>query len=847
MAPWEPAFAQTDYDSEDNGYIDITTLAQLNAIRYDLNGDGVVADGNAANYNAAFPNAATGMGCPSSGCIGYELKADLDFDTNNTGATYTETAGTVTGDSGDDYYNGGSGWQPIGDYANPYFAKFKGNGKTISNLFINRSSTEGMGLFGSLTAWLDVSGLSYVQCPGGSLVGERVNCQPALLRGPNVGPPIPGRIEGLGVIDAYVAGGRYTGILLGSNDGGIVATSYTTGTVTAPDLAGGLIGDNAGNIIASYSTADATVTGGPNPNIPPAAGSLVGSNADTINASYAIGKADPLMGLVGMNNSGTLINSYWDKESSGAQTEFENRFPPGSFFRSLFDYAEGDTTTSALQTPTSATGIYAGWDDLDVTGDGTADDDPWNFGTANQYPVLNYADLYPDLQTPPVAPDTDPGPPVIPDTEPTFTDALDPQNYRQGSEIAPLTLPVATDGNGTLTYSLADLPEGLHFDAETLILSGTPTEAAEKAIYTLTVTDGDGDEATMSFFMTILADVMPSFESEMAPSDQARYSYMRNQEIEAVTLPQASGGDGTLTYTLTPDLPEGLTFDAETRILSGMPTEAIDETTYTLIATDADGDEATLVFILEVEADLIPAFGDTTIAAQVHAKHREIEPLTLPQATGGDGTLTYALTPDLPEGLTFDTETLMLSGMPTETMDAMTYTLTATDGNGDEVYLRFTLEVPNLVPTFGDTTLTDQSYIVNQQVEPLTLPVATSGDGTLVYILLPFLPDGLKFDPETRVLSGTPIEEMDETTYTLSALDVDGDFASLTFALEVGIPSSDFDGDGAVNFADFLTFAGKFGTRRGEDGYDARFDLDGNGEIGFSDFLIFAASFGATS
>ena len=117
-------------------------------------------------------------------------------------------------------------------------------------------------------------------------------------------------------------------------------------------------------------------------------------------------------------------------------------------------------------------------------------------------------------------------------------------------------------------------------------------------------------------------------------------------------------------------------------------------------------------------------------------------------------------------------------------------------------------------------------------------------DGTLVYILLPFLPDGLTFDPETRVLSGTPLEALTETTYTFSALDADGDVASLTFPLAVQMPSPDLDGDGTVTFADFLTFAGRFGSRRGQEHYDARCDLDGDGQIGFADFLIFANSFG---
>ena len=79
---------------------------------------------------------------------------------------------------------------------------------------------------------------------------------------------------------------------------------------------------------------------------------------------------------------------------------------------------------------------------------------------------------------------------------------------------------------------------------------------------------------------------------------------------------------------------------------------------------------------------------------------------------------------------------------------------------------------------------------------------------------------------------------------TLSAFDADGDFASLTFTLEVQQPTADFNGDGQVNFADFLSFVFKFGMRRGDAGYDARYDLDSDGEIGFSDGLIFIDQFG---
>ena len=59
-------------------------------------------------------------------------------------------------------------------------------------------------------------------------------------------------------------------------------------------------------------------------------------------------------------------------------------------------------------------------------------------------------------------------------------------------------------------------------------------------------------------------------------------------------------------------------------------------------------------------------------------------------------------------------------------------------------------------------------------------------------------------------------------------------------------PTPDFDGNGQVDIADFLAFAEKFGTSRGDSNYDARYDLDSDGTIGIGDFLIFTASFGTS-
>ena len=86
------------------------------------------------------------------------------------------------------------------------------------------------------------------------------------------------------------------------------------------------------------------------------------------------------------------------------------------------------------------------------------------------------------------------------------------------------------------------------------------------------------------------------------------------------------------------------------------------------------------------------SFGDATVSSQIYNVDAAITTLTLPEATGGSGTITYSLSPDLPAGLSFDATERTISGTPTETSDYATYTYTATDGT-DTASLSFTIEI----------------------------------------------------------------------------------------------------------------------------------------------------------
>ena len=332
-----------DYDADDDGLLEVASLAQLDAIRWDLDGDGVATH---PGYAAAFPDAPAGMGCPAGGCTGYELTRDLDFDTSG--------VGTVT--AADAYWHGGAGWAPLGAAGGPAFtATLDGNGHAIAHLVIARPTTAEVGLLGQLGRGGVLRNLELraVDVTGGHQTGGLV------------GENIRGTIHASSV-SGRVTGQRAVGGLVGWHVGGTITASTASSAVTGRDTwVGGLVGINIqGAITASY--ARGPVTGGS------IVGGLVGDNQGTISASYARGAVTgtgTLGGLVG-TGAGTVTASYWDTTTSGQAASACGAGHP----------------TAALQAPTAATGLYAAWD-LDLDGDG-AGDAPWDFGTTAQYPVL---------------------------------------------------------------------------------------------------------------------------------------------------------------------------------------------------------------------------------------------------------------------------------------------------------------------------------------------------------------------------------------------------------------------------------------------------------------------------
>lgn len=111
--------------------------------------------------------------------------------------------------------------------------------------------------------------------------------------------------------------------------------------------------------------------------------------------------------------------------------------------------------------------------------------------------------------------------------------------------------------------------------------------------------------------------------------------------------------------------------------------------------------------------DTAPRFGTATIEDVAYVIDKAIMNLTLPAAEGGDGVLSYALTPDLPSGLTFTASDRVISGTPSEVSAKTEYTYRVTDGdsntsNSDSDTLTFHITVTS--PALRATLLDEYQY-----------------------------------------------------------------------------------------------------------------------------------------
>jgi hypothetical protein len=226
-------------------------------------------------------------------------------------------------------------------------------------------------------------------------------------------------------------------------------------------------------------------------------------------------------------------------------------------------------------------------------------------------------------------------------------------------------------------------------------------------------------------------------------------------------------------YSVSPQLPDGVSINSATGAISGTPTVVLAATTYTVSATSA-GINVSAPLSLTVRVR--PPFISYPKASWQYVIDQRIP--FMDSQVDGVGPVTLSISPALPSGLMFDTTNGRVSGTPTIGSPQTGYTVTAHNDGGD-YSTTLVLWVLGYAPGIQ---YPESTYSLVKGSAVSILP--RLGKGPATWTVNPALPGGLTFDPATGAISGTPTTVTAQANYTISGTNPDGT-ATLQLSLSV--------------------------------------------------------------
>lgn len=290
-----------------------------------------------------------------------------------------------------------------------------------------------------------------------------------------------------------------------------------------------------------------------------------------------------------------------------------------------------------------------------------------------------------------------------------------------GNPIASLT---RTGNNLTVTFNAAVTKEVANQVLKQLTYSHA--SAAPGTLIRLSVSSADQALPGNTLEIVLRANAGPQVDNTVAASNTLDKAITETPYNRVLPEDLFSDADGDALVWSVSGLPEGLTFNADTRTISGSPS-VIDTLPRTfpvvVTVTDSSGASAQLTLNLEVEqianrapqADLaVPGTLPPATEGAAYSVVLDSALFTDADSIYGD-TLTWEIISGLPQGLTFNAANRTISGTTTA-LGSHTITVRVTDEDGGTTQRDLTLrvitesETDNRAPVFS-TESSSQTYI----------------------------------------------------------------------------------------------------------------------------------------
>lgn len=280
----------------------------------------------------------------------------------------------------------------------------------------------------------------------------------------------------------------------------------------------------------------------------------------------------------------------------------------------------------------------------------------------------------------------------------------------------------------TLSVTGGALPDGLSLDEATGAITGTPTTAGLFA-FTVTASNGTAPDAVLD---TLIEITQAPTITGTPPAGVVGNAYNFTFTLGGSPEPTVAVTAGTL--------PDGLTLDADSGAVTGMPTVA---GVFTFTVTASNGTAPDAVLATSITVDQAPTIAGTPPDGVVGNAYN----FTFTLSGSPDPTVAVTIG-DLPDGLTLGTSGA-ITGTPTAA-GTFAFTVTASNGTAPDAVLNTSITVTQ-APTITGVPLagvvgTGYSFAFTLDGDPTPTVAVTDGA----------LPAGLSLDSATGTISGTP-------------------------------------------------------------------------------------------
>ncbi|MDC0256227.1 M60 family metallopeptidase, partial [Candidatus Poseidoniales archaeon] len=309
-------------------------------------------------------------------------------------------------------------------------------------------------------------------------------------------------------------------------------------------------------------------------------------------------------------------------------------------------------------------------------------------------------------------------------------------------------------------------PQGISFDRESGVISGSPSEATIEIRHTIVASNAVGSTSTwIDLEVTIEGPKSITYAESILDCELGHQCQL--------AAPSISGGDPDY-WSVDPRLPDGISLLADGSI-DGSPTQLGDSNHTITISNEGGSVETAIRIIVLHEAPMGLGYGGNRFILSI-GDDVQVVPIT----TGGR-IVSWSVEPPLPDGLQLLQADGSIRGSPTTVQSLTPHRVTATNTGGsisvDVLISVVDIPVSNLIytPDEYDLTIGDE----------ITVTPTHSGGIPDSWQIEPELPPGFTFDSTNGTISGTATDlQVDWSSFTIWANNTGGS-ASTSFRIRI--------------------------------------------------------------